>query len=137
MPRERLAMTRPTILPDPDRLQLTCLSADADTITLTVCTTGPIASCPLCGTPSARIHSRYQRSLTDLPWQGIPVCVRLQVRRFVCEQAACPRRIFTERLSGIVASYARRTDRLTAWLTHVAFTVGGRAGAHLLRALGV
>jgi transposase len=83
------------------------------------------------------VHSRYTRTLADLPWQGVPVRVRLRVRRFFCDTLACSRRIFTERLPGIVAPYGRRTERLTMWLTHIAFAVGGRAGTRLLRLLQV
>jgi transposase len=131
-------MPRPTILPDPDRLHLICLSTDPDTdaITLAVCPTSGTARCPVCDVGSKRIHSRYTRTLADLPWQGVPVRVRLQVRRFFCDTATCRRRIFTERLPGVVAPYARRTDRLAAWFTHVAFALGGNAGARLLQALG-
>ena len=129
-------MSRLTIVPDPDRLHLLGLSADLDTITLTVCTTDGTARCPACGGESERIHSRSTRTLADLPWQGIPVRVRLQVRRFFCDAADCVRRIFTERLPGVVAPSARRTDRLAAWFTQVAFALGGKAGARLLPALG-
>jgi transposase len=128
-------MSRLAILPDPDRLHLISMSADTDAITLTVCTTPGAACCPQCGVLSDRIHSRYARTLADLPWQGIPVRVRLRVRRFFCDTSACARRIFTERLPGVVAPYARRTERLTMWFTHVAFAEGGRAGARLLRLL--
>jgi transposase len=130
-------MSRPAILPDPDRLHLTGLSADTQAITLTVCTTGQTAACPACGGGSARVHSRYTRTLADLPWQGVPVRVRLRVRRFFCDTLACARRIFTERLPDVVAPYARRTGRLTLWLTHIAFAVGGPAGARLLRAMQI
>lgn len=47
------------------------------------------------------------------------------------------RRIFTERLPGVAAPHARRTDRLRDWFTHVAFALGGEAGARLLRILGI
>jgi transposase len=32
--------------------------------------TAPAVVCPLCRTPSTRIHSRYRRAPTDLPWGG-------------------------------------------------------------------
>ena len=63
--------------------------------------------------------------------------LRLHVRRFFCENPACERQIFTERLPGVVAAYRRRTVRLNAWLTHIGFALGGEAGARLLRELGV
>jgi hypothetical protein len=63
--------------------------------------------------------------LADLPWQGIPVAVRLRVRRFFCDQKACNRAIFAEPLPGLAARYARRTERLDSWFTHISFALGG------------
>src|SRR5258706_11337818 len=108
------------LVPDPSRLHLLSLAGDRDTITLTVRTCGETAQCPLCGRPSSRVHSRYLRTLADLPWQGIPAHLSLWARRFSCDTADCPRRIFTERLPSVAAPHARRTDRLCDWLRHVA-----------------
>jgi transposase len=33
--------------------------------------------CPQCHRSSTRVHSRYQRKLRDLPWEGIPVRIQL------------------------------------------------------------
>ena len=75
--------------------------------------------------------------LADLPWQGIPVTVHLHVRRFFCDEEACNRTIFAERLPGVAAHYGRRTERLDGWFTHVSFALGGEAGSRLLKDLGV
>jgi hypothetical protein len=45
--------------------------------------------------------------------------------------------IFAERLPGLASHYARRTERLDGWFTHVSFAVGGEAGTRLLKDLGV
>lgn len=126
-----------TVLPAPELLNLIGVRADANSITLTARTSSRTARCPMCGMPSQRVHSRYTRTLADLPWQGIPVTVRLHVRRFFCAQRTCPRKIFAERLSGLVRHYARRTERLDGWFTHVSFALGGEAGSRLLKELGV
>jgi hypothetical protein len=47
------------------------------------------------------------------------------------------RAIFAERLPGLAAHYARRTERLDGWFRHVSFALGGEAGSRLLRDLGV
>jgi transposase len=127
----------PTILPDPTRLHLLHLSADAQAITVTVITTPMSACCPRCGQPSTRIHSRYTRRLADLPWHGIAVKLVLQTRKFFCDTPECACRIFTERLPELVRPYARRTQRLDQWFTAVGFATGGAAGARLLQALGL
>ena len=128
-------MPNHTILPDPNSLRLICISAEADRLTLAATTTLPKAECPVCGKFSGRVHSRYTRTLADLPWLGIPVRMRLHVRRFFCEEPSCERAIFAERLHGVVSHYARRTNRLDEWFTHVSFALGGEAGARLLHEL--
>ncbi|HEY7416914.1 MAG TPA: transposase family protein, partial [Ktedonobacteraceae bacterium] len=55
------------------------------------------APCPLCGQPSHRLHSRYQRTLQELSWCGKVLRLLVQVRRFFCDNAACTRKIFAER----------------------------------------
>jgi transposase len=126
-----------TVLPVPKLLNLIGVSADTEAITLSAKTSASTARCPACGKRSARVHSRYTRTLADLPWQGVPVNVHLRVRRFFCNEAACDRAIFAERLPGIAAHYARRTERLDGWFTHVSFALGGEAGSRLLKDLGV
>jgi transposase len=42
------------------------------------------AACPACEAPSSHVHSRYERTLGDLPCQGQPVTLRVEVRRFRC-----------------------------------------------------
>ena len=124
-----------TILPDPTCLHLLGLAADPTSITATVITTAPTACCPLCERPSPHVHSRYTRRLADLPWHGVAMRLVLHVRKFFCDNAACTRRVFTERLPAVVAPYARRTLRLAPWV--VGFAAGGAAGARLLRELGL
>jgi hypothetical protein len=36
-----------------------------------------VASCPLCGSPSRRVHSRYVREVSDLPCSGRSVRLRV------------------------------------------------------------
>lgn len=122
----------PTLIPDATQLQLICLATSRTDITMVVSTKAREAACPLCQRPSSRRHSRYQRTLADLPWNGVAAQIRLQTRRFFCDNDACQHRIFTERLPVVAAPYARRTTRLATWLTHVAFALGGLPGARLL-----
>jgi transposase len=125
-----------TILPDTDRLQLIPLTTTTTAITAVVETVSASAACPLCGQPSSHVHSRYVRSVADVPWHEAPFRLRLHVRRFFCDASTCVRRIFTERLPGLVAPYARRTQRLDAWLRASGVALGGEEGARLLCALG-
>ncbi len=77
-------MVKPTLLPDPTCLHLQLLDASETTITAVVTTTSEEAACPLCQHCSARIHSRYTRTVADLPWMGCAVRLELHVRRFFC-----------------------------------------------------
>jgi transposase len=47
---------------------------------------GRTSACPDCGELTSRIHSRYRRSLGDLPLAGRPVRLILMVRRFRCSR---------------------------------------------------
>jgi len=95
------------------------------------------AACPDCGTMSSRLHSRYQRTLGDLPWQGRAVVLRVQARRFRCPHPACPRQTFAERLGDAAAAWVRRTGRLGALQHHLGQALGGRAGARLAERLSM
>ncbi|MDQ6738879.1 MAG: ISL3 family transposase, partial [Actinomycetota bacterium] len=125
------------LVPNVADLQLEDVSIGATEVTATLLATRAEARCPLCGCRSGRIHSRYQRTLADLPWSQHRVRLVLSVRKFFCDVKTCPRRIFTERLPGVVAPYARRTARLTDILRLLAFALGGEAGARLVDQLGM
>jgi transposase len=93
--------------------------------------TSRTADCPRCGTLSDRIHSRYRRTVADLPCQDRPVALRLVVRKFRCPRLDCPQDIFCERLPGLLDAHARSTTRLTQAHRAVGFALGGEAGARL------
>jgi transposase len=87
--------------------------------------------------PAARIHSRYTRTLADLPWAAYRVRLQLRVRKWFCANPACGRRIFTERLPTVAAPWARRTLRLVQRLVALGLALGGRAGGRLSHAWDV
>ena len=93
------------------------------------------AGCPLCQHRSKRRRSQYERTLPDVPCAG--VVLHLRVRRFVCRVRWRPRKIFAERLSDLVAPYARRTIRLAQHLLRAALDLGGKPGASHLIAEGI
>ena len=57
--------------------------------------------------------------------------VHLPVRRFFCQNHACPRVTYAEQVTGLTSRYARRTTGLGETLGGVALALGGRAGARL------
>jgi transposase len=127
------------LLPDAAALRLEACHLDdtATQLTLFVSATPATAPCPLCMTLAHRIHSRYERTLADLPWAYYRVRLQLRVRKWVCHNIACVRRIFTERLPSVVAPWARRTLRLAQRLVAIGMALGGMAGTHLSRAWGL
>lgn len=117
-PTTRLSLC---LLPTVPGLRLAQVAVAADTVTFTVANTQAPVLCPLCATPTARLHSHYERILADLPWGRHAVRLRLRVRRFRCPVLTCQRRVFAERLPTLVAPYGRRTLRLRAVLGLVAW----------------
>jgi transposase len=113
------------------------LAASDEAIMIEAALTAATAPCPSCGQEATRVQSRYWRTLADLPWQGVPVRLRLLVRRFWCDQHTCPQTVFTEQLPTLAARYARKTTRLAAVLTHLALAVGGEGGTRLVTLLGM
>lgn len=93
--------------------------------------------CPTCGCESRRVHSHYSRRLSDLPWHGRVVEIRLQLRRFRCGETQCTQQIFTERLPDVVEPRARRTARLGQSQLAIGFAVGGEPGSRLSRKLAM
>ena len=89
------------------------------------------ASCPICDTKSVHVHSRYRRTLGDLPCFGKTVRLAIAVRRFFCKQPQCSRRIFVERLSEFAVPYARTTNRLRKAHETIGSALGGEPGSRL------
>jgi transposase len=119
------------LLGAPEGSRLVHAFLDLDNLTVHLATTAPTAVCPICGSDTRRIHSRYTRHLADLPCLGRCVRLRIAVRRFVCPRTDCPRRIFAERLPGFAAPRARTTDRLRQTQTDIGSSLGGEAGSRL------
>ena len=59
-------------------------------------TTARSAHCPLCQQPSHRIHSRYHRTLRDLPAAEQTRRLHIRARRFFCDNPDCHRRTFSD-----------------------------------------
>jgi len=135
-----------------------------DTIGIALASTWDAVACLACGTPARRVltdgfktgvqvrsHtykrelepvlkpclSRYRRTLADLPWQGLAVRLSLEMRRFFCDCAVCPRRIFAEPFPGLAPARSRRTARLTALYRAVGRALGREPGARLVGELGL
>jgi hypothetical protein len=72
------------------------------------------------------VHSRYERRLDDVALTGEPVQIRLRVRRFFCDQAACPTRTFAEQVSGLTSRHARRSPASQRSLANIGLALAGQ-----------
>ena len=118
-------------------LQVLHLAIRPELIVIVLAGRAESASCPSCGGPSQRVHSRYMRTITDLPCFGTPVMLRYQVRRFFCDDLDCPQQIFAERLDPIVRRRGRTTTRLDRKLASIGLECGGEPGRRLSAGLGI
>lgn len=95
------------------------------------------ASCPGCGVVGGRVHSSYERRLTDPAIGGRATTIELTVRRFFCDSTTCMKRTFAEQVPGLTSRHARHTVAARSLLQAVALALGGRAGARLLGWLAI
>lgn len=103
------------------------IAVDGEHVTVKVRAAANGCSCPDCGVVSRRVQSRYWRRAADLPLAGRRVDLLVQVRRFWCSAVLCGRRVFAERFAnGILAPWARRTERLDHIVHHLGLALGGR-----------
>ena len=134
-PREAVRLS--SLLHLPAEITVTSIHPSATDLVVGVACHTPSMPCPACHQPSARIHGHYQRTVADLPCVGRNVILALTVRKFVCITPGCSCRIFTERLPGLVQSYARMTPRLIALVQALGLVAGGQMGTRLADRTGI
>ncbi|VTS01363.1 Transposase OS=Novosphingobium sp. Rr 2-17 GN=WSK_3256 PE=4 SV=1: zf-ISL3 [Gemmata massiliana] len=108
-----------------------------DLIVVALASRAESAPCPICGQRSDRVHSRYRRVIADLPICGRQLALILRLRKFLCPNAGCPRRIFCERVHGLAATHARSTTRLAQLQRMLGLALGGEPGSRLAGELAV
>ena len=125
------------LFPLPQGLELTSISEASEEVIVRVTSHRPTSGCPLCGVSSSRIHSSYRRKPRDLPCAGRPIRLLLTVKKFVCQQAECPRKIFTERLPDLIEVSSRLTKRLRSAVQEIGCATCGKGGDRLSSKLGM
>lgn len=120
------------LLLNTDQLIIQEILIENGKIFLTVESTRGQAACSVCHEMSSQVHSTYLRYPVDLAWAEWPVVLRLQVKRFFCTNAACPKRTFAERFPDLVAWYARKTDRVMAKQRQISLSACARIAEKLL-----
>ncbi len=130
-------MALETLFPDLPGLELQNISKTEDSFFVHLGISFKKTFCPGCHQECSRIHSKYYRRITDLPWAGHAVIIHLQARKLFCDHSNCERKVFTERLGQELPPYARRTKRLNGQLIAIGFATGGNLGAELSKILGI
>src|SRR5258708_8672294 len=115
----------------PAGITIDSIDPGANELVIGIACDAPSMPCPQCHQPSFRMHGHYHRTVADLPCAGRNVLLLLTVRKFVCPTPSCPRRIFTERLAGLVQAYARMTGRLIPLVEGLGLVDGGQMGTRL------
>jgi transposase len=108
-----------------------------DLLVVHVVSTNVRVYCPLCFCLAKRRHSRYTRVVADLPCAGFRVQLKLQMRKFFCDNADCSRKIFTERVPAFVEPWAQTTVRLRQALQALGTATCGELGTRLATQLGI
>jgi len=126
-----------SIVPDLPGLQINDIKSDDDYITIYAYATSASACCPICRQPSVNIHSTYCRHPTDLPSSGKRVRLVVKVRRFVCSNQDCCRKIFAERFPALLDVRAQRTTRLDKALSVHARATSCELGSRVVKQLGM
>jgi len=121
----------------PAGITIGSIDPSANELVIGIACDTPSMPCPECQQPSFRIHGHYQRLVADLPCAGRNVILALTLRKFVCGTPTCPHKIFTERLPGLVESYARMTSRLIALIQAIGLVAGGQKGTRLADRSGI
>jgi transposase len=114
-------------LPDPKALTLLGTTVGQTVVWLDVESRARSTPCPQCGTLSTRKHSRYVRTLKDVPLLGHRVRWRLKVHKYFCDVQGCPQRVFCERLPEVMAPWRRATLRLETQQRLVALEAGAES----------
>jgi transposase len=125
------------LLPEIPGISLSAITLKNERAILQIGSTSHSSPCPKCNSYSFKVHSRYSRTISDLPLSGISAAVHLSVRKFFCASEACQQKVFSERFNKFVSPYGRRTLRLDHQLTTLGLKAGGNMGASIAMMMGI
>ena len=88
--------------------------------------TNKSAICPCCGKKSNSIHSKYIRTVKDLPIQEYKVILNITAKVFFCKNKNCSVNTFSEQFD-FIESHSRMTIRLKNKIVEDAKGMSARA----------
>ncbi|WP_227981915.1 transposase family protein [Nocardia spumae] len=98
------------LFPHLDGPRIEVIRAAGSTVRIDAVTGGHPVDCPGCGTLSGRVHSQYQRRLSDTAITGREAVIGFRVRRLFCDNSDCGRRTFVERVPQLADCPAREAN---------------------------
>ena len=125
-------MGQESVCPEPSCWKVHRIAVDGERIVLRLIPVRIWVSCPLCGVPSRRVHSRHRRRALDFPWSSWPVQLIIQARRFFCDSPECDRRMFVEPFPKALGRHARHTQRTRDSLLELSHCSNAQLAARLL-----
>ena len=108
-----------------------------ETLSVEASSTVRAAPCPVCRRWSNRLHGSYVRHLQERPILEQRLVLAVQMHRFKCPSADCPRRTFAENIGSLAGRYQRRTRSQARALHALGHALGGEPAARLATALGL
>jgi transposase len=130
-------MKEAALLALPKGMEIDQIQITESGLVVSVRSTTPSSCCPLCSESSSHIHSYYHRTLKDAPCVGRQLQLELSVRKFLCRNPDCSRKVFTERIPALAEPWARMTTRLKEQITALGLSTSGKAGVRLGDRLGI
>ena len=124
------------IVPPDLKLSQTRLVCQSPSLIVRAISSRKRSFCPCCHKSSKSVHSRYERTLSDLPVSGKQVKVIIVSRKFFCKNSKCKRKIFTERYATEIRPYYRCFDRSVKLVSKLGLELGGNKGAAICRTIG-
>ena len=94
------------------------------------------STCPFCNELSSSIHSKYTRTIVDLPIQNKEVKLLLIVRKFFCTNPNCNHKTFGERFD-FVSPKAVRTKRLDDYINKMGLRDNSMDTVRNLKDIGI
>ena len=93
------------------KLKVTSYEYIDDILSINIERTNKSDICPCCGKKSTNIHSKYIRTIKDLPIQEYKVILNITAKVFFCKNKNCSVNTFAEQFD-FIESHSRMTTRL-------------------------
>ena len=95
-----------------------------------------VGLCPLCGVQSLRVHGYEKRTVRDLPIFNKTVILKINRKKFFCDNVGCQVEIFSEQ-SDFIGYYSQFTERCRDYMLRVATHMSCEAASKLLAYQGI